>query len=79
MSFLDWRILQSIQLVSDFYNSNFNKNRLIIFANYPGNTSTCNSTYQALTGYVGTLVTLLNAKGFVVSGKFELFDSLRLQ
>ncbi|CAG9797219.1 unnamed protein product [Chironomus riparius] len=41
----------------------------------PSNTSTCNTTYTALTGYVVQLVDLLNKKGFFVTSATALFTS----
>jgi hypothetical protein len=40
---------------------------------FTGDTSTCNTTYTALTGYVVQLAALLNQKGLLVASKFPYF------
>ncbi|KAL7040068.1 hypothetical protein ACKWTF_000248 [Chironomus riparius] len=46
--------------------------------NSTSDTSTCNTTYTALTGYVVQLVDLLNMKGFFVTSATALFTSTNL-
>lgn len=54
------------------------KYSLYYFYNFIGNTSTCNATYVALTGYLEILIPILNEKGSLMTGEnFQIFKLIQ--